>query len=461
MLADFAIMSVLLVVGHLLRARVKIFQWLLIPAPLLAGTLALLGGDGMLGIVPFQRNDAGGMAISSYPLELVAMLFATLFMGHQPRRPTLMASARNVGDTFFYNLAAEIGQYGFALLFGVFALTPLFPTLDSGFALMLPAAFAGGHGTAAVVGDVLRSYGWEDALTVGNTLATIGLLIGVIGGLALVHLGTRLGWTRFVRGPSELSLDVRRGFLPEQEQQPIGRATVSPTAIDPLAWHIALVLSAYCIARGIDAASRHWLSAGRSLPLFAVSMLVGAGMQTALDSAGIGKFVDRKTVVRIGSSVSDYLVAFGVASIRPTIAWDYAGPLAVMSLFGLAFALAMLWLIGPRIFHDNWFERSLFVYGWSTGIVATGVLLLRIVDPRLRSRTLDDYGFACLAISPLEILLLTTLPPLVAQGMILVPAGVLIGLFAACLALSAMLVGWFSPARHSTLDALDESAKSQ
>jgi ESS family glutamate:Na+ symporter len=230
-------------------------------------------------------------------------------------------------------------------------------------------------------------------------------------------------------------------------------------AIDPLAWHVALVLSAYGIARGIDAGSRHWLSAGHSLPLFAVAMLVGAGMQTAFDSAGVGRFVDRKTIVRIGSAVSDYLVAFGVASIRPTIAWDYAGPLAVMSIFGFVFALSMLWLIGPRVFHDNWFERSLFVYGWSTGIVATGILLLRIVDPRLRSQTLDDYGVACLAISPLEILLLTTVPPLVTQRMIVVPALVLIVLFIGCLALSALLVGWFSPARFSYAESADDSEK--
>jgi len=38
---------------------------------------------------------------------------------------------------------------------------------------MMPAGFVGGHGTAAAIGGTLVDYGWNEALTIGNTFATL------------------------------------------------------------------------------------------------------------------------------------------------------------------------------------------------------------------------------------------------------------------------------------------------
>ncbi|WP_194242773.1 hypothetical protein [Gimesia benthica] len=103
----------------------------------------------------------------------------------------------------------------------------------------------------------------------------------------------------------------------------------------------------------------------------------------------------------------------------------------------------MLWFLGRHLFHNFWFERSIFAYGWMTGVVGIGVLLLRIVDPQLKSKTLQDYGLAFVGISPLEILLIVVVPPLVARQIILAPAIVIVVIAAACFALSAYLVGWY------------------
>ena len=114
MFADFALISVLLVIAHLLRSRLRLLQNLLIPAPILAGFLGLIGGPQLLGWLPFSLTGEGKIAMERYPYELIAILFATLFLGHQPHRPTLRTMLRDVGDTWFYNFAAYIGQFGVA-----------------------------------------------------------------------------------------------------------------------------------------------------------------------------------------------------------------------------------------------------------------------------------------------------------------------------------------------------------
>src|SRR5262245_28854086 len=145
-------------------------------------------------------------------------------------------------------------------------------------------------------------------------------------------------------------------------------------------------------------------------------MLAGALLQKLLNFIGLGTYVDRRVMVRIGSAASDYLIAFGIASIQPTTVRDYALPLTVMCLFGIIYSMAILWFVGRKLFHNFWFERSLFVYGWNTGVVGTSITLLRIVDPKLQSRTLEDYGVAYVGLAPLEIVLIVALPVLVADG---------------------------------------------
>ena len=51
---------------------------------------------------------------------------------------------------------------------------------------MLPSGFVGGHGTAVAIGTVFESNGWSEAITIGQTFATIGLLSGIFGGVAIL-----------------------------------------------------------------------------------------------------------------------------------------------------------------------------------------------------------------------------------------------------------------------------------
>ena len=41
--------------------------------------------------------------------------------------------------------------------------------------------------------------------------------------------------------------------------------------------------------------------------------------------------------------------------------------------------------------------------GWATATVATGIAILKIVDPKLKSGTLSEYGMAYIGFGPFEI----------------------------------------------------------
>ena len=73
-------------------------------------------------------------------------------------------------------------------------------------------------------------------------------------------------------------------------------------------------------------------------------------------------------------------------------------------------------MIAPRLLKQEWFERGIYVYGYSTGVTAIGMALLRIVDPENKSCTLDDAAIVTPIESIIEIFALAAVPVACVQG---------------------------------------------
>lgn len=441
-LADFGIISILLLLAHLLRSRFKFLQNAYVPSSIIAGFLGLLGGSQFLDILPFALDENNMQNIESYPGFLVVLLFATLFLGKRKKKISIKKTIEHAGDTFFLNLASILGQYGFALALGFVVLEPLFSYLPNGFALLLPAGFAGGHGTASAIGSVLESYGMVGALSIGYASATIGILIGILGGMVLINIGVRLGWTRLIKSVKEMPLSMRTGFVPETEQQSVGKETTSSIALDPLTWHVAMVFATAAISYQIAAAIQAAFSL--SVPVFCIALLTGALVQKVLNVAKVGRYVDRHLIHHIGSMVTDFLVAFGVACISVKVVLHFAFPLIIMFTFGTILSLLFVWFLGRRMCHNFWFERSMLMFGWNVGTVAISMVLVRILDPDIQSGVLEDFGLSYFGVAFVEITLISLMPHLIGQGIIFWPTVVLLAGFFSCLILSRLLIGWFT-----------------
>lgn len=413
MLTDFCLISGLLVVAHLLRAAIPPLSRFLIPSSMIAGLIGLALGPGGYDLLPFSRGEDGGALLGTYPGILITLLFATLLMGHRPTQLT-RETWHGSRTSFLYNLGSEFMQYGVVLCVGTALLAFVFTDLRDEFMVMLPGGFAGGHGTAAVYADAMPQ--WDAARSIGFTFATLGILCAVFGGLVLVNTARKRGWI-----PQDTTADAQTApeqasFLPAAFQTSTGRTTVNSIALEPLAWHVALVLAVYGLTVAVMPAIRELLPPKFVLPAFVIAMVLGWAVQNALELVKVGQYVDAKTIGSIGSLASDYLVAFGIASINVQIVLTHALPLVVFALLGLVLCVGWLLLVAPRVFGARWFESGIFTYGWNTGTIAFGVALLRIVDKRADSKVLSDYGVAYVAIGPIEALLYTSVLAALATG---------------------------------------------
>ncbi|WP_077298340.1 sodium/glutamate symporter [Virgibacillus pantothenticus] len=419
LMIDLSIISGLLLVGTILRAKVKWIQALFLPASMLAGFLGLAFGPSGFGVLPFSGQ------FSAYPSLLIAVIFAAIPIG--AAKVHISEVFQRVRNMFSYSMILILSMWGAGALFGILFLSRLFSDLPSGFGLILGAGFVGGHGTAAAVGEGFAHAGWKEAADLAMTSATIGILVAVIGGLFLVKRSTEQGKTKFITSFKDLPNELRSGLIPHHKRSYMGVETVSPNSIDPLVLHIAVIAFVIGVAYWITNILSDLIPAV-SFPLFSIAFVVGLLFQSLSRKVKADDYIDQRVMERIGGTATDFLVAIGIAAIDLNVVMDYALPLIILFAFGILWAYILFRFVGPNIFKDFWLEKSIFGWGWSTGTVAMGLALLRIVDPELKSKTPEDYALAYIGVAPAEIAVITFTPILFAAGLTwVIPLVLLLG----------------------------------
>ena len=436
LLTDIGWISILLIIGNVLRNRLKVLQALLLPAPITAGLLGLILGQEVLGVIHWSDQ------VGTYTTLLIAVVFAS--MAYSMNLGGSVASgARNMWG---YSTAMFMGQWGIFILLGLYFFAPLFGT-EPWFGMMLPVGFVGGFGTAAAVGSALEDIGIAEASSIGFTSATVGTLVAIVGGVIAANWGIRKGKATQLRGT--LPEDLRTGYIATESERPsIGRATTNPSSIEPLALHAGFILITVLIAYMVNT----WIKgmwSNVSIPLFAMAFVIGLIGRGLLVAFKRPNYLDRETISTVSGAATDFMIAFGIASIVPAALAGYWQALLIMFVLGTVFcAVWMLWA-GPLFFGENWLERGIFGWGWATAAVATGIALLKMVDPKLESGTLNEYGVAYVGFAPFEIGM-TILAPIAIIAGFTTAFGWVSFLIAVAVVVVAFALKWVPAKKHGS-----------
>lgn len=412
-LMDIGWISLLLIIGNLMRRFIPWFQKLLIPAPITAGLLGLLLGPNALGIIQFSEH------FGDYATILIAAVFGAL-----PFTMDFDAKVRQRARTMWsYSVGMYLTQWGFFALLGVLLFAPLFNTPDW-FGIMLPVGFVGGFGVAAAVGGALDSAGMAEATSLGFTAAAVGMFSAIVGGVIFARWGSKKGHTNELPALDKLPEDMRTGIISLPGQRPsVGRATTSPSSIEPIALHVAALAVTLFLANILT----NWVNdafPALSFPLFAMAFLVGLAGVGVLHLIKAPHYLDTKLMGSVSGASTDFLVAVGIASIVPAVVATYIVPLIILFVVGLAFCLVLFFYVAPRVFEHGWFERAVFSWGWATASVATGIAVLKIVDPEQKSGTLEEFGMAYVGFAPFEIAAAILAPIAILAGLVWLFGGV-------------------------------------
>ena len=175
-------LGLLLLSGLLLWLGIPLLRRLALPVPLIGGFVGLAAGPFGVDLVPRDT-----FAIwTALPSVLINFVFAGLFLGVTV--PSLATIARLGGPLVRFSVVGALGQYVVGLLLTGLVLGPLFGT-PALFACLLEVGFSGGHGTAGAMTSVFVALGFPAGGPLGQMSATVGLIAGVVGGVALIQHG--------------------------------------------------------------------------------------------------------------------------------------------------------------------------------------------------------------------------------------------------------------------------------
>ena len=423
---DIGIISSLLLIGKLMRVKIKWVQQLFIPPSLLAGFIGLALGPHGLDVLPLSSQTG------TYAGILIAFIFGALPLTSQKTK----GDNKEIGAMWVYSQAGMLLQWAFGALLGLLVLNQIWP-LSPAFGITMPSGYCGGHGTAAAIGQAFSNLGQDEILTLAMTAATFGIVGSVILGLIFVKWGARKKHTTYLADYNDLPQELRTGLLPKEKRESMGESTCSSISIDSLSFNLAIICLIALGGYGISKLAAHFMP-GFELPVFSCAFVVGILAKKLLDRTRASESICTQTVGHISGAMTDFLVAFGISSIKLSVVVEYIVPLAILLLSGLAFTLIYVFIMARKLMKECWFEKALFTWGWFTGTMAMGIALLRVVDPKMKSRCLDSYALAYLFIAPVEIALITFAPVAFVNGYGLVFAGI-------CLVagLSVMAVAYF------------------
>ena len=389
LLVDVAFASVMILIGQLLRAKVRFFQQFFIPASMIAGFLGLIFGAQVLNIVPFSSS------IGSYAGVLIILVFTIVGLNgfSKGKHDSAAAVVKRVTSFQLYRFVIFFLQFAFPIAVTLTLLKWLVPDINPGFGIMMASGFTGGHGTAAAVGKTFANLGWAEASDIGMTFATIGILTGIFGGLAFIKWGTKKGYTAYIKDFKFISGDLKTGLISRENRGPLGSETISSVSLDTLCFHLALVMSLSGLGYLLNSKvlSVYVL---KGIPDFTISFILGLAFFLIFRKTKVYDYVDTRINSRISGTATDFLVFFGIASIKIAVVIEYAIPLIVLTLCGFICVFISMIPLGYLMNKDSWFERSLFCYGYSTGVFAIGFVLLRIVDPENKSNTVEDTAMS-------------------------------------------------------------------
>jgi ESS family glutamate:Na+ symporter len=391
---SFVCLCVLLGLGYWLRRKLVFLQRLYLPASVIAGLLGLL----VLNVFPIPGNWTAGW--NKLPGILINIVFACLFLGVEI--PGISKVWKSAGRQLAYGQIVAWGQYVVGIGFALFLLAPLFG-LNELFGACLPVGFEGGHGTAGGLAPVFDDLGWSAGKDFALASATAGILSAIIVGMMLVNWAVRKGYVTEKKPPHENLEEIDwTGSIPHDQRPEAGKLSVSSDVIEALTLHLVIVAAAILIGFGlkelllllqtvIPFAEKHNLLG--SFPLFPLCMLGGLLIQIFADRFDPADHIDHGLTRRIQNTALDFLVVAAIATIRLDVVAQGWLPLLILVVVGVLWNVFCVLFLARRVFKTAWFERAIAEMGQSMGVTATGLLLLRVVDPGYKTPAAE--AFAC------------------------------------------------------------------
>ena len=320
---------------------------------------------------------------------LLAVTFACSFLGESMEKITKQAVAATLVGGVAHQAQAVLGMI-VAFLFQ--SVVPI------GFGLIPLFALYGGIGWSVPVATIFEEEGyWTNAVPVAITIATIGVVCGIVFGIVMVNIGIRKGLIKHTTASlDDLPEEFRTGYIALGKRPSIGSAVSKSSSVDPFTLQLAFV--------GLVVACALWLRNflisidpfWENLPLLSTSLFCSGVFGIIIGRIpALQQFIDRDTIERISNVSMEYLITSAVATTSIETFVSYLLPIVVISVVVIAATTWVSIFFSKRWCPQDWFASAVAQYGAYMGLLSTGLLLAKVVDPDHKTVAAETVAASC------------------------------------------------------------------
>ena len=428
-MVQLGLLLLFLMVGNILRRTIPLFRKCLIPSALLGGALLLIV-DLSLKPLGIYLVDNRVMQVVTY--HCLALGFAA--MGLKTEKATMKTAKCQVVEFG----ALQGGCYMLQAFVGLGITIVLFLLTRHGEAvvsyicgLILPLAYGQGPGNA-LTWDVnftnmpVTQFAGNGSF--GLSLASIGFVVASIFGVLYINIYRRKGQLhiREAGNGDQGEVYAEENEIPDNE------------SVDKFTIQMGFVAVVYAMSFGI------MVLLGK-LSAFTNSIAWGFNFLWAALAAMLVKFVvkqlQKKKVMhrgyinnyqmdRISGFAFDLMIVAGVAAIEINDIKNYILPIVILSVVGAFITYVYIRKVAKTCFKGFEHEFFLMSFGTMTGTASNGMILMKEIDPGLKTPTSSLY-------------ILSTFPAMVMIAPLLFLLSFAAGSFAnACIACAIFFVLW-------------------
>jgi glutamate:Na+ symporter, ESS family len=403
---SFFSICILLLIGKFLRANVKFLQKLYLPSSVIAGLLGLILVQILLRNGGENIASATTAGWSKLPGFLINIVFGALFLGIT--LPKIKNVWKIAGPQLAYGQIIVWGQYLIGLGLVLLFLGKMF-NLPHLFGVVIPVGFEGGHGTAGGLKETFEFFGWEDGTHFALASATVGIISAILTGMALINWAIRKGHVTRVKSVKLMELAEASGLYEADKRPIMGYHTVRQESAETLGIHLTLLGVAVALGYGLKQILlqiQHIIpfletnELFRGFPLFPLCMIGGLIVQSILSRWKKMDIIDHGIMQSWSGTALDFLIVAAITTIRVETISQGIIPFMIICVAGILWNLFCILVLAPKLLPDFWFERAIAELGQSMGVTATGLLLLRAVDPKNETTAPSAFAYKQLLHEP-------------------------------------------------------------
>ena len=408
-LVQLGLLLIFLVLGNILRRTIPLFRKCLIPSALLGGA-CLLAVNIITKQFDFIMVDNRLMQVITYhclAIGFAAMTLKTEKSTHKTNRTQVVEFGALQGGS--YMLQAFVGL-GITLI--MFLFTRHGEKIVSYICgLILPLAYGQGPGNA-LSWDInftnIPAAQFAGNGSFGLSLASIGFVVASVFGVLYINIFKKHG-----------DLHVRSDRPAEYVEQtnPNGDEIPDNESVDKFTMQMGFVALAYALSFGfmclLGALSDFtnsiawgfnflWASLAAMLIKFVVKRLRKSKLMNR-------EYINNYQMDRISGFFFDLMIVAGVTAIEINDIKNYILPIVLLSVVGAIVTYIYIRQVAKECFKGFEHEFFLMSFGTMTGTASNGMILMKEIDPGLRTPTSSLYILsnfpAMVMIAPLLFLL--------------------------------------------------------